>query len=225
MGAERSRLTAVERSRAAAAMAARLATLPELREVTRVGGCVAGFAATRDEIDPMQALEEARRDGARLAWPRVPHVAVPVAAGEPAAAGGPRLRFHLGLPADLRPGSFGIAEPDASAPEIAPSDVAVMLVPGLAFDARGNRLGFGGGYYDEVLAGATTGRPALVVGLGYDFQVVDACPVDERDARVDCVVTDARVIRCQGARGQEHDDADDGRAAGPVGDEARKVDS
>jgi 5-formyltetrahydrofolate cyclo-ligase len=97
-------------------------------------------------------------------------------------------------------------------------------VPGLAFDGRGNRLGFGGGYYDEWLAAAADRRPGLVVGLGYDFQVVDACPADERDARVDCVVTDARVIRCldddggagtlarlpSGSRSQSH--PDDGKA-------------
>lgn len=191
MSETRSRLGADERARASAGLAVLLSGLPELRAAAEAGACVAGFAATRDELDPGAALADARHQGASLAWPRV---------SESDRAGTPRLHFHLAEAGDLRAGRFGIAEPDPSAPELAAGQVAVMLVPGLAFDARGNRLGFGGGYYDEVLAVARPGRPALVVGVGYDFQVVDECPADERDARVDCVVTDARVIRCRDDR-------------------------
>jgi 5-formyltetrahydrofolate cyclo-ligase len=196
MGDARSRLTPEERARAARGVAAQLAALPELRAAAATGSaCVAGFSATRAEIDPAMALADARRSGARLAWPRVATGAAAVAP----ARDRPRLHFHLSEPDDLRPGSFGIPEPEATAPEIAPTDVAVMLVPGLAFDAGGNRLGFGGGFYDELLAGPVARRPAFVVGVGYDFQVVDLCPAGEEDARVDCVVTEARVIRCHGA--------------------------
>jgi 5-formyltetrahydrofolate cyclo-ligase len=71
----------------------------------------------------------------------------------------------------------------------------LVIVPGLAFDAQGGRLGFGGGYYDGALAAARgAGRPALI-GLAYDFQIVDACPVGPGDLPVDLVVTEARVLR------------------------------
>jgi 5-formyltetrahydrofolate cyclo-ligase len=215
----RSRMGADERARAAERVSAQLAALPEVRRAASQGACVAGFAAVRGEIDPAGALAEIRLGGARVAFPRVS------ADDEiPAQGGWPRLRFHIAGAGDLTPGRFGISEPAAAAPEIAADAIAVMLVPGLAFDGQGNRLGFGGGYYDEWLTAAATRRPGLVVGLGYDFQVVDACPADERDARVDCVVTDARVIRCldddggartlarspSGSRSQSH--PDDGKA-------------
>ncbi|MEO8214060.1 MAG: 5-formyltetrahydrofolate cyclo-ligase [Myxococcales bacterium] len=216
MSAERSRLPVHAQQQAASHVAALLAGLPELRAAAASGGYVAGFAATRAEIDPAPALETASRGGARLAWPRVASAADDGIGG--GAANGsvdgdlargdrevhgdvqvkPRLRFHLADRGDLRPGRFGIWEPDPSCPEVAAGEVEVMLVPGLAFDDHGNRLGFGGGYYDEVLAGKGGGRPGFVVGVGYDFQVVDNVPADARDARVDCLVTDARVIRCHG---------------------------
>ena len=188
IGEKRSRLTPDERARAVAAATDRLTALPELRAAAERGACVAGFAAMRAEIDPAAALGRARAAGARVALPRV----------TAPSDDGPRLRFHLATPGDLQPGRFGIAEPDASCPEIQAGDVAVMIVPGLAFDEFGHRLGFGGGYYDEVLSGGPGRRPPFVVGLGYDFQIVPSCPADEHDAQVDCVVTDARVIRCAG---------------------------
>ena len=123
------------------------------------------------------------------------------------------LRLHLAASGDLRAGRYDIQEPDAGAPGVAPGDGAVMVVPGLAFDAAGRRLGFGGGYYDELLAGRATGQPPFVVGFGYDFQVVDTCPADERDVRVDCVVTEARVIQCGAAR--DGNDGHDGSEGAP----------
>jgi 5-formyltetrahydrofolate cyclo-ligase len=179
MDNRRTNLPAAERDRASREACERLVNLPELREVAARGGCVAGFVAVRSELDPSPALSEARRRGARVAFPRVADDARP------------RLRFHVATEADLRPGRFGIPAPEAGEAEVALQDIDLMLVPGLAFDADGRRLGFGGGYYDEVLAAA---RPC-VVGVGYDFQVVDTCPVEAQDQRVDCVVTDARVLR------------------------------
>ena len=190
MSAERSRLPIEAQERAASQVAALLAGLPEYQEAAARGRCVAGFAATRAEIDPAPALDAASRGGARLAWPRV------ASAADDGVQVKPRLRFHLAGRGDLRPGRFGIWEPDPSCPEVTAGEVAVMLVPGLAFDIHGNRLGFGGGYYDEVLAGEGGERPGFVVGVGYDFQVVDSVPADAGDARVDCLVTDAGVIRC-----------------------------
>jgi 5-formyltetrahydrofolate cyclo-ligase len=276
MDDRRNGLASGQRARAAAAATARLVALPEMRAAFGRGAYVAGFVATRAEIDPADALDQVRANGAHVVLPRVtgpatvanvanvnagargstPEARAPASVPAPitvqggapgpnvgAASGAsarqdqaredsarhdsapedwdvddvrrqgggrPRIRFHLAALSDLRPGRWGIQEPDAQCPEVRAADVAVMIVPGLAFDASGRRLGFGGGYYDEVLAGQGTGRPRLVVGLGYDFQVVDVCPADEHDARVDCVVTDARVIRCRKT------DEDAGVTAGEV---------
>ena len=99
----------------------------------------------------------------------------------------------------LRTGRFGLTEP----PETAPGDPRAgrwrsMIVPGLAFDAAGRRVGFGGGYYDGVIDEARAGG-AAVIGFAYDFQIVDRCPAGADDRAVDLVVTDARVIRAAAA--------------------------
>lgn len=184
MTARRSRLGSSERSRAGAAAAARLSALPELSDAARRRAVVAGFVSTRDEIDPAPALAELRHLGAQVAYPRV-------------GVGSPRMRFHVAEPGQLHPGRFGIREPEEGCREVSVADVAVVLVPGLAFDRAGHRLGFGGGYYDEWLA-AALGVPGSrrIMGLGFDFQVVDECPAGDHDVPVDGIVTDLQTILC-----------------------------
>jgi 5-formyltetrahydrofolate cyclo-ligase len=92
----------------------------------------------------------------------------------------------------LRPGTWGIREPDpARAPAVAPAQVDFVLVPGVAFDPRGGRLGYGGGYYDRLLAAVPADTP-LVAGA-FEAQVVDEVPMAEGDRRVDRVITEART--------------------------------
>ena len=98
-------------------------------------------------------------------------------------------------------GRFGLTEPPETAPEIRAGELAAMIVPGLAFDAAGRRVGFGGGYYDGVIDEARAGG-AVVIGFAYDFQIVDRCPAGPDDRAVDLVVTDARVIRAAAASAQ-----------------------
>jgi 5-formyltetrahydrofolate cyclo-ligase len=168
------------RLRASQAACARLAALPEFGRAS----VIAGFVALRGEIDPAEALAAARGRGSVLVYPRV-------------SADRPRLKFHALSGADtLRPGAFGVLEPPATAPEIPLDELDLLVVPGLAFDPAGRRLGYGGGYYDEVAAQVRRAGRALLVAFGYDFQIVDACPAGEGDVPVDCVVTDLRVVRC-----------------------------
>lgn len=96
--------------------------------------------------------------------------------------------------ADLVPGSFGIKEPCGSRCEF--SDAVspdIVIVPGVGFDRRGYRIGFGGGYYDRFLS-----RPQkddfLSVGVCYDFQLVDGFPVETWDKAVQLVCTDKELI-------------------------------
>jgi len=90
---------------------------------------------------------------------------------------------------DLEPGGWGISEPRSDrCPRVELDIVDIVLVPGLAFDARGRRLGYGGGYYDRLLGGLTA-RPSLVAGA-FEAQMVGAVPIGAHDVLMDIVVTE-----------------------------------
>ena len=90
----------------------------------------------------------------------------------------------------LKKGAYGIEEPTGE-PYFGRIDVAV--VPLLAINSRGYRLGYGGGYYDRFLA--NQGKTALKIGICYDFQIVDKIPAEGHDVPADAIVTDARIFR------------------------------
>ena len=118
-------------------------------------------------------------------WPGVvaPVIALPVMQGA-----GRALAFRaLTHPDDLVPATFGVLEPPVGAPAVELSRIDVMVLPGLAIDPAGNRLGYGGGYYDRTLAGLRTDAVTVMVAL--DEQVLDAVPTDASDVRVQAVVT------------------------------------
>lgn len=85
---------------------------------------------------------------------------------------------------------FGVPEPGPDTPVLGPTDVALAVVPGLAFDRRGGRLGYGGGYYDRLLG---TVSHAFRVGVAYDVQVVGHLPTTHLDMPMDALVTESGV--------------------------------
>jgi len=94
---------------------------------------------------------------------------------------------------NLIPGKFGILEPIETM-RIAFKNIDIILVPGIAFDKEGHRIGYGFGYYDKFLAKVTK---AVKIGLCFDFQVVDKIPRETHDVPVDFVVTEKRVVECR----------------------------
>jgi len=107
-----------------------------------------------------------------------------------------RLILHPYAPTRLVRHRFGMLEPAPDLPVVDPATLNLVLVPGVAFDRRGGRLGFGGGYYDRFLP--TT--PALRAGMAYDECLADELPCDAHDQRMDWVVTPSQEIRCAPAR-------------------------
>jgi 5-formyltetrahydrofolate cyclo-ligase len=145
---------------------------------------VSGFSAIRDEIDPTPLLARLAAEGHGLA--------LPVLQGK-----GRPLVFRNWTPGDrLAAGQWGIAEPLPDQPEVYPD---VLLVPLLAFDDHGYRLGYGGGFYDRSLAGLRSRKPIIAVGIGYDEQRIDAVPHLDYDQRLDWVLTPSGPIRCSGS--------------------------
>ncbi|MBI3874686.1 MAG: 5-formyltetrahydrofolate cyclo-ligase [Verrucomicrobia bacterium] len=99
-------------------------------------------------------------------------------------------RVVTDLERDLARGPHGIREPREECRLVATNQLDLLLVPGLAFDVRGGRLGRGRGVFDRLLAAASGAR----VGVAFDFQLVDAVPTEAHDAKVDCVLTPTRWL-------------------------------
>ncbi len=164
---------------AAAAAAAHL-----LRSIdTAPGQTVAGYAAMRGEIDPRPALLALEVNGCRTVLPYT------TGRGEP-------LRF-LEAPGGVAGSidALGIAAPPASAAE---RDPDLLLVPLAAFDRRGYRLGYGGGFYDAALTRLRAAGPVTAVGWAFAAQEVDAVPAEPHDARLDWIVTEREAIYISG---------------------------
>ncbi|MFA6283178.1 MAG: 5-formyltetrahydrofolate cyclo-ligase [Desulfurivibrionaceae bacterium] len=94
---------------------------------------------------------------------------------------------------DLAPGYCGILEPLTTLPLLDPASIEVVVVPGSVFDAKGGRLGYGGGYYDRFLQGEAP--QALRIGLAFDLQVVEAVPLENHDQPLDYLITETRTIK------------------------------
>ncbi len=109
-----------------------------------------------------------------------------------AAGAKPYLSLHPYDPERLVRHRFGMLEPDPNLPTVEPGQVDMILVPGIAFDRQGGRLGFGGGFYDRLLPQA---ERAIRVGVTYDDLVFDSVPMQPWDCRVDWLVTPSGLVQ------------------------------
>ncbi len=152
------------------------------------------YAGTDGEVETLPLLHRWIETGRKIILPRV-------------VGDGIRL-VEVDHLEDLAPGYRGILEPrPGSGKMVGWEEVEIVLVPGLAFDLQGNRLGRGGGHYDRGLA--RMNPKALKIGLAFDFQVVERLPAEGRDMPVDLVVTENRIVEAGGAK--------EGPMGGPLG--------
>jgi 5-formyltetrahydrofolate cyclo-ligase len=136
---------------------------------------VSGFWPFGPEIDVRPILYHMHAAGHPIALPVVIRRGLP-------------LLFRQWQPGQaLVAGSFGVPRPDKNRPELTPE---VLIVPLLAFDRAGYRLGYGGGFYDRTLAGLRAKGRALAIGVAFSVQEVPAIPRDETDQRLDWMVTE-----------------------------------
>jgi 5-formyltetrahydrofolate cyclo-ligase len=108
-----------------------------------------------------------------------------------AGRGAPLVMRPWKLDEPLDRGQWGIREPKADAAEVEPD---ILLVPLLAFDRAGHRIGYGAGYYDLTIAALRERKPIIAIGLAFAAQEVPAVPATPRDARLDLVLTEREVI-------------------------------
>ena len=106
------------------------------------------------------------------------------------------MHFHV-LPADepFVSGPYGILQPASDLPLADLGKPSVVIVPGVGFDRNGNRMGFGGGYYDRWLA--NHGRDLPTVALAFSEQILESIPVKDHDIPVQVIVTDQETLECQ----------------------------
>ncbi len=144
------------------------------------GGIVAGYMPVRHEIDVRPLMERIAKSGRTLVLPVVKRRDTPLA-------------FREWAPGDpLREGEFGVPVPLPERPERRPG---ILVVPLVAFDRDGFRLGYGGGYYDRTLAALRAGGEAVTaIGVAYSGQEMDRVPQEETDQPLDWIVTDRQTI-------------------------------
>jgi 5-formyltetrahydrofolate cyclo-ligase len=140
----------------------------------------AGYFPVHDELDPVPLLHALHARGLRTALPAM----------QP----GRNLAFREWRPgAPLKRGKYGVQEPGGECLELTPD---VVLVPLLAFDAKGGRLGYGAGYYDAALRRIRKSARVTAIGIAFDEQEFPEVPQEPQDERLDLVLTPSRVIAC-----------------------------
>jgi len=171
---ERDGLPAERRAAWSRSIAERLLARPELLRA----GTVHLFASFGSEVETLPIVERLLASGRRPVLPVVlretwtmKHAAI------------------RGLD-DLVPGFKGILEPADGCPSCDPGEIDLVIVPGVAFDRRGGRLGYGGGFYDRFLAGC----PAPRIALAFSMQIVEAVPCEECDLPIDVILTELEEI-------------------------------
>jgi 5-formyltetrahydrofolate cyclo-ligase len=178
------------------ALARRDAMLPEVRQraaegiaarafplAIAPGVVVSGFMPLAGEFNPLPLMQKLAGQGARLALPAI------------AGHGKPLIMRAWEFAAPLERGQWGIREPTPDAPEVEPD---ILLVPLLAFDRAGHRIGYGAGYYDLTIAQLRARKLVTAVGLAFAIQEVAAVPATPRDSRLDLVLTEREAIDLRG---------------------------
>jgi 5-formyltetrahydrofolate cyclo-ligase len=161
-----------------AAAEAVTAALKKLFHKLSHGRTIAGYYTMGDEMDCRPAVTAAAEAGYPTCLPVAAH--------------GQHLIFRAWKSGEpLETGPFGTLHPVHAAPVVVPD---VLLVPLLAFDKTGHRLGYGAGYYDRTLSALRAQREVLAIGLAYDAQEVAALPAEANDQPLDMVVTERRIL-------------------------------
>lgn len=157
-------------------LSAKVLGLLEETELFRQASCIALYHAIPGEVQTHDFIEK---------WYKEKKILLPIIIGNDL-----KLLHYLGKHS-LQPGPFGILEPSPSCcPKVSEKEIDCIIVPGIAFDRRHNRMGRGKGYYDRLLNSVTAPK----AGVCFHFQLVDRVPTDTFDKKMDYVITDQEII-------------------------------
>lgn len=159
--------------------AASLRVLEQFKELPayKEAALLLAYVDAKREVETRLLMQQAWKDGKKVAAPRVD-------------GNGIMHYYYVESLEDLEPGSFGIMEPKKDCP-LCETEEGLLLMPGVAFDEKCHRIGYGGGYYDRYLEK----HPGLVhIALAFEFQIFDAVPFEEHDILPEMIVTDTRIL-------------------------------
>jgi 5-formyltetrahydrofolate cyclo-ligase len=148
----------------------------------RTASVIFFFASFRTEVDTSGLIKSTLSAGKRVLLPKVDSKKHEL------------LLFGIRDLRDLIPGCMGIPEPPVLETGANINDVDLVIIPGAAFDLHGNRIGYGGGYYDRLLSGLQKNIP--IIAPAYEEQIAELLPSEPHDISVNVIVTDLRVVRC-----------------------------
>lgn len=177
--AKRDALSPSERAQKSEEIWKRLVTLAPFKETSQA----LFYVSFRSEVETLLMRRLTRKLGISVAVPRIQ------------AQNKSMIFYELGCDEKLEAGVFGVLQPTLDAETITDlKEPSVILVPGLVFDSQGNRVGWGGGYYDRFLSDEGKGLPS--VGLAFDLQIAAQLPVQPYDVALNWIVTESRIIHC-----------------------------
>ena len=141
------------------------------------------YVSFRSEVDTISHLDEILDLGKKLIVPLVDSKLKTL------------TLYEIRSASELEPGYMGIHEPKAGAARIVNiNDIDLAVIPGTGFDPKGNRLGYGGGYYDRLLA--DTEKHIPTIALSFEEQITDEIPAEPHDIKMDIIITAERIIEC-----------------------------
>lgn len=152
----------------------RILSILESLDLFKSSNTVLLYHALPDEVQTAPFLDK---------WYGIKRIVIPLVVGD-------ILELKLFSPDQVIPGYRGIPEPVPTAQTISPSEIDLAVIPGVAFDSHCNRLGRGKGFYDKLIPNLKS----PLIGLGFDFQVVDEIPVEIFDRKLDMVLTETYLF-------------------------------
>lgn len=138
------------------------------------------FVSFGSEVDTHGLIAKALKDGKTIAVPKIKTKEQGIEV------------FQISDLGDLKPGYYGILEPVDGCPTVKSDEFDLILMPGVAFDRQGGRVGYGAGYYDRYLAAAK--KAVTKIALGYSLQLVEHVPTDYFDILIDGIITENEII-------------------------------